>query len=127
MTRSNWTGKYFFESVELDSKKTMSLQERFDAAAAKVKAFSKKPSDTELLTLYGLFKQGTVGDVNTDRPGIFSMTDRAKWDSWKKNEGLWFFLLFLHYISNFFQPGMSKDDAMEEYIKFADQLAASYQ
>jgi len=36
---------------------------------------TKKPSNDELLQLYGLFKQATVGDVNTERPGLFSPTD----------------------------------------------------
>ena len=31
------------------------------------------------LRFYGLYKQATVGDVTTDRPGMFSPTDRAKW------------------------------------------------
>ena len=31
------------------------------------------------LELYALYKQVTVGDCNTARPGFFAMTDRAKW------------------------------------------------
>lgn len=34
----------------------------FEAAAAEVKTFTKKPSDAELLELYGLYKQATSGD-----------------------------------------------------------------
>jgi diazepam-binding inhibitor (GABA receptor modulator, acyl-CoA-binding protein) len=37
--------------------------------------------------MYGLFKQATVGDVNIERPGMFSMEGKAKWDAWKANEG----------------------------------------
>ncbi|GJX50992.1 six-bladed beta-propeller, TolB-like protein [Tanacetum coccineum] len=40
------------------------------------------------LALYGLYKQATVGPVNTDRPGMFSMAERAKWDAWKAVEGI---------------------------------------
>ncbi|MFQ6654115.1 hypothetical protein Gotur_025214 [Gossypium turneri] len=29
-----------------------------------------------------------VGNVNTDRPGMLSPTDRAKWDAWKAVEGI---------------------------------------
>lgn len=39
----------------------------FDTAAEHVKNLVKKPSDDELLQIYGLFKQGTVGDVNTGK------------------------------------------------------------
>ncbi|KAK6618414.1 Acyl-CoA-binding domain-containing protein 2 [Polyplax serrata] len=40
---------------------------RFDAAAEKVRTLTKKPTDEELLSLYGLFKQGSVGDNETSK------------------------------------------------------------
>jgi diazepam-binding inhibitor (GABA receptor modulator, acyl-CoA-binding protein) len=40
----------------------MGLKEDFEAAAARVKNFKTRPTDDELLALYGLFKQATVGD-----------------------------------------------------------------
>ena len=43
----------------------MSLQENFDKAAAEVKAFTKRPDDSVLLQLYGLYKQATAGDNTT--------------------------------------------------------------
>jgi diazepam-binding inhibitor (GABA receptor modulating acyl-CoA-binding protein) len=39
----------------------------FIEAANDVKALPSKPSDDDLLTLYGLFKQGIVGDNNTEK------------------------------------------------------------
>lgn len=42
-----------------------SLFQDFETAAENVKNLVKKPNDQELLELYGLYKQGTVGDVNT--------------------------------------------------------------
>lgn len=39
------------------------------------------------LALYALFKQGTVGDIDTSRPGIFDPKGRAKWDAWEKQKG----------------------------------------
>lgn len=44
-------------------------------------------SNDELLEIYSLFKQATVGDINTDRPGIFDQKGRAKWDAWEKKKG----------------------------------------
>jgi acyl-CoA-binding protein len=41
------------------------LKQAFNKAAEDVKAFTKKPTDEELLEIYSLFKQATVGDVNT--------------------------------------------------------------
>jgi diazepam-binding inhibitor (GABA receptor modulating acyl-CoA-binding protein) len=55
-----------------------------------------------------LFKQATVGDVNTARPGIFALKDRYKWDAWKANEGL------------------SKEEAEKLYIALVDELIAKY-
>ena len=37
----------------------------FLEAAEKVKNLKTKPNDSEMLELYGLYKQATVGDVNT--------------------------------------------------------------
>jgi diazepam-binding inhibitor (GABA receptor modulating acyl-CoA-binding protein) len=39
--------------------------QRFDKAAEDVKNLKQTPSDDELLELYALYKQATVGDVNT--------------------------------------------------------------
>ena len=55
-------------------------------------------SNEDKLEFYGLFKQATVGDTNTERPGMFDLKGKAKWDAWKAKEG------------------MSQDDAKEAYI-----------
>lgn len=65
----------------------MGLQEDFDKAAENVKILKETPSDGDLLELYGLFKQSTVGNVNTDRPGMLDFKGKAKWDAWKHKEG----------------------------------------
>ena len=41
------------------------VQEAFNAAAEEVKNLSKRPADDEMLKIYGLYKQATVGDCNT--------------------------------------------------------------
>ena len=55
-------------------------------------------SNEDKLDFYALFKQGTVGDVNTERPGMLDMKGKAKWDAWKAKEG------------------MSQDDAKAAYV-----------
>ena len=65
----------------------------FDDACARmsseeIKAQVEALSNEEKLEFYGLFKQATVGDVNTDRPGMFDMKGKAKWDAWKAKEGM---------------------------------------
>jgi diazepam-binding inhibitor (GABA receptor modulating acyl-CoA-binding protein) len=49
----------------------MIMQEDFDVAAEEAKALPDSTSNEDKLQLYALFKQASVGDVNTDRPGIF--------------------------------------------------------
>lgn len=43
------------------------LQERFDAAAEAAKSLPTKPSNDTLLKIYALYKQSTVGDINTSK------------------------------------------------------------
>jgi len=77
---------------------------KFELAAEEVKTLTKKPSDGDLLKLYGLYKQATVGDVNTTKPGIFSPKERAKWDAWNENKG------------------KAKETAESEYVAFVEGL-----
>jgi len=84
------------------------MSKEFEEAAEKVKSLTARPSNEELLDLYGYYKQVTVGDVNTDRPGMFYMKDRAKWDNWSSRKG------------------MSKEDAEKSYIELVEQLMAKY-
>jgi diazepam-binding inhibitor (GABA receptor modulating acyl-CoA-binding protein) len=56
------------------------------------------------LSLYKFFKQATVGDCDTERPGIFDQVGRAKWDAWNSLKGT------------------SSEDAKEAYIKLVEEL-----
>ena len=40
-------------------------------------------SNEEKLAFYSLYKQGTVGDNNIDRPGWLDIRGQYKWDAWK--------------------------------------------
>nr|ACG42543.1 acyl-CoA-binding protein [Zea mays] len=55
----------------------MGLQEEFEEHAEKAKTLPESTSNENKLILYGFYKQATVGDVNTDRPGIFYQKDCA--------------------------------------------------
>ncbi|XP_006636426.1 acyl-CoA-binding protein [Lepisosteus oculatus] len=83
-------------------------QADFEKAAEEVKILKTKPADKEVLEIYGLYKQATVGDVNTQRPGMLDFTGKAKWDAWDANKG------------------MSKEDAMKKYIEKVEELKAKY-
>ncbi|CAO3654475.1 unnamed protein product [Mucor hiemalis] len=75
----------------------------FTQAAADVKNLSKKPSDNQLLELYGLFKQATIGNNDTSKP-TFDIKGRYKWDAWTKLKGT------------------SQEDAETQYIALVKSL-----
>eukprot|EP01135_Chromosphaera_perkinsii_P010453 Nk52_evm16s2133 gene=Nk52_evmTU16s2133 len=79
----------------------------FEEAAEKVKNLTSKPSNDDLLELYALFKQATVGDNNTAQPGMFDMKGKAKWNAWKAKEK------------------MSSDEAKAQYIAKVQSLIDS--
>ncbi|XP_001356518.2 acyl-CoA-binding protein [Drosophila miranda] len=63
------------------------LQE-FNQAAEDVKNLNTTPADNDLLELYSLFKQATVGDCNTDKPGFLDFKGKAKWEAWNARKGM---------------------------------------
>ncbi|MCA9489264.1 MAG: acyl-CoA-binding protein [Myxococcales bacterium] len=65
----------------------MSLDEKFQDAAERVKKLQKRPSNEDLLQLYALFKQGSEGDVKGSRPGMLDLKGRAKFDAWASKKG----------------------------------------
>lgn len=56
--------------------------ERAAAAVTRLSAEGHLP-EADLLQLYALYKQTTVGACNTARPGVFSVAARRKWDAWR--------------------------------------------
>lgn len=65
----------------------MASEEEFKAASDRVQSLPRKPSNDDLLELYGLYKQATSGDVSGKRPGMLDMRGRAKYDAWAKRKG----------------------------------------
>ena len=86
----------------------MELQAQFDSAVARSKEFTKRPSNEELLQLYGLFKQATEGDVSGERPGGFDFKGIAKFDAWEELKG------------------KTQDQAKQEYVALIDRLQQQY-
>ena len=83
----------------------MDLKEQFEQAAADSKSLSERPSNETLLQLYSLYKQGSVGDVNTDPPSNpFDFVNKAKYEAWA---GL---------------KGKTTAEAMTEYIELIRKL-----
>lgn len=83
----------------------MELKEQFEQAAADSKNLSEKPGNETLLQLYSLYKQGSVGDVNTESPSNpFDFVAKAKYEAWAALKG------------------KSTSDAMTEYIDLIKKL-----
>ncbi|TFK70318.1 acyl-CoA-binding protein, partial [Pluteus cervinus] len=61
---------------------------KFDKAVEIVRSLPSdgpvKPSQDDQLFFYGYFKQATIGDINTDAPGLFDFTGKAKWKAWNE-------------------------------------------
>jgi diazepam-binding inhibitor (GABA receptor modulating acyl-CoA-binding protein) len=60
----------------------MSNSQQFLLAVEAVNQLSTKPNNDTLSKLYGLYKQATVGDNKTDKPGMLDLRGNAKWNSW---------------------------------------------
>lgn len=79
-----------------------------EEAVALTKKFTEKPGNEELLKLYGLYKQATEGDNETERPGGFDFKAAAKYNAWLNLKGT------------------SKEEAESRYGKLVEELAAKY-
>ncbi|EDW52085.1 acyl-CoA-binding protein [Drosophila sechellia] len=66
----------------------MSELQEFNQAAEDVKNLNTTPGDNDLLELYSLYKQATVGDCNTDKPGFLDFKGKAKWEAWNNRKGM---------------------------------------
>ena len=86
----------------------MTITEQFQAAQERVKTLTQRPSNEEFLDLYAFFKQATLGDNTTKKPGMFDMKGQLKWKQWKGKEG------------------QSKDEAMQNYVNHVDALLEKY-
>lgn len=86
----------------------MPLADEFAAAQVAVKQLTKSPAIDELLNLYALYKQATVGDVQGKRPEVLDFKGRAKFDAWTKRKGT------------------TKEDAMTTYVALVAKLCGKY-
>lgn len=86
----------------------MELKEQFEQAAADSKNLSEKPGNDTLFQLYSLYKQGSIGDVNTDPPSNpFDFVAKAKYEAWASLKG------------------KSTTDAMTEYVELVKKLKSN--
>jgi len=65
----------------------MPERDPFAEAQERVQKLSRRPSNEQLLRLYGLYKQATEGDARGSRPGMLDLKGRAKFDAWVACKG----------------------------------------
>ncbi|KAK5127760.1 hypothetical protein LTR85_004876 [Meristemomyces frigidus] len=84
----------------------------FKKAVEDSRKLKAKPSDTELLELYGLFKQGTQDPPfeQTKAPGMFELKEKAKRSAWQK----------------LVDEKVTAQDAQKRYIKLVNGLKEKY-
>lgn len=80
------------------------LNDAFENAQKDIKKISKRPDDATLLKLYALYKQGSTGDVQGDKPGFFDFVGAAKYEAWGKLQGI------------------DSDDAKQQYVDLVAKL-----
>ncbi|MBI5091431.1 MAG: acyl-CoA-binding protein [Candidatus Hydrogenedentes bacterium] len=83
------------------------ISAEFTQASEAVKKLSSAPDSATMLTLYGLFKQGSLGNCAGERPGMLDFVARAKFDAWKALDGI------------------SQDDAKRQYVELVQSLQAA--
>ncbi len=81
------------------------LNSAFEAASANSKNLSERPNNANLLKIYSLYKQATIGDNTDKKPGFGDMVGRAKWDAWNNLKGT------------------DSDDAKQMYIDLIESLS----
>lgn len=83
----------------------MNTKEEFESAVTRSRELSERPSNEDLLLMYGLFKQATEGDNEEKRPGGFDFKAVAKYEAWLR------------------QKGKLRDEAKKEYIALIERLS----
>lgn len=80
------------------------LKEQFQKAAQDVMGLPDRPDNDTMLRLYGLYKQGSEGDVSGPKPGFFDFVGTAKYEAWEKLQGT------------------KPEDAMKKYVDLVKKL-----
>jgi acyl-CoA-binding protein len=83
-------------------------EETFEQAAVAAKSLPERPDDKTMLQLYALYKQGSAGDVQGDKPGFFDFVGAAKYEAWEKLKGT------------------SEEDARSQYVELITKLGGKF-
>ncbi|KAH7384820.1 putative acyl-CoA-binding protein like protein [Cadophora sp. MPI-SDFR-AT-0126] len=83
----------------------------FDTAVIDSKKLTSKPSNDDLLQLYGLFKVASGEDITkSEQPGTFDLKGKAKKRAWQK----------------VVDEGLTSDEAKEKYVALVESFKEKY-
>lgn len=86
-----------------------SVEDRYAAAVTTSSTLTQKPTNEELLRLYGMFKYVKDGNASGSAPNIiWNASGNYKWHEWKKYDN------------------RVADEVREEYIAYVNTLVAKY-
>ena len=86
----------------------MENSKEFIIASSIVKKLASDPDHSELGSLYGLYKQATIGNINITKPNILFFKESKKWEAWNMYKNI------------------DKDQAEIKYIKLVNELIQKY-
>jgi acyl-CoA-binding protein len=99
----------------MNLQENMTLQKQFEAAVARVDSLPADKAAAHMTELYGLYKQATEGDHDTEKDVVGDDTpsnpsgpqgmSQAQWDSWSKFKGV------------------SEEDARRQYVQKVEEIA----
>ena len=76
------------KAPEPEEIKAPSVDDLFNQATIDIKTLTSNPDNSTQIDLYALYKQSVNGDNSGKRPGITKITNRLKFDAWRKKKGL---------------------------------------
>lgn len=59
------------------------VKQEFDSACQFLASNAGRFSESDLLYFYAHYKQATVGECKTEKPGLFDFAGKKKWSAWK--------------------------------------------
>lgn len=84
------------------------MSDVLNAAEERLRTLTQRPSNEELLELYGLYKQALLGDCLQSKPGMFDVKGQFKWKAWKDLKGT------------------GQQEATDRYVALVDRLLEKY-